>query len=112
MPASVANTVKDMLVQVVEGPRGIYRAKVPGYHVGGKSGTAKKTSLGAKGYLASSYRAMFAGFAPAANPRFVIVVVVDNPRHHGFFGGLVSAPLFSKIMSQTLRLNNVAPDDI
>ncbi|MCU1767403.1 cell division protein [Pseudomonas protegens] len=112
MPASVANTVKDMLVQVVEGPRGIYRAKVPGYQVGGKSGTAKKTSQGAKGYLASSYRAMFAGFAPAANPRFVIVVVVDNPRHHGFFGGLVSAPLFSKIMSQTLRLNNVAPDDI
>ncbi|NBF12657.1 penicillin-binding protein 2 [Pseudomonas sp. Fl4BN1] len=112
IPASVANTVKDMLVQVVEGPRGIYRAKVPGYHVGGKSGTARKTSVGAKGYLANSYRAMFAGFAPATNPRYVIVVVVDNPRAQGFFGGLVSAPLFSRIMAHTLRLNHVVPDNI
>lgn len=110
MAPQVANRVRDMLVQVVEGPRGIYRARVAGYQVGGKSGTARKTGAGVQGYLAHSYRAVFAGFAPAAAPRYVIVVVVDNPRRHGFFGGLVAAPLFSRIMAETLRLNQVAPD--
>ncbi|WP_198913725.1 peptidoglycan D,D-transpeptidase FtsI family protein [Pseudomonas cremoris] len=110
IPASVANAVRKMLVQVVEGPRGIYRAQVPGFHVGGKSGTARKTGAGEKGYLTKSYRAIFAGFAPAANPRYVVVVVIDNPTKHGFFGGLVAAPLFSRVMSQTLRLNHVVPD--
>ncbi len=108
--ADVANSVKDMLVQVVEGPRGIYRAQVRGYRVGGKSGTARKTGAGARGYLDKSYRAMFAGFAPANEPRYVVVVVMDNPRKRGFFGGLVSAPVFSRIMAETLRLNTVAPD--
>lgn len=112
IPVDVANTVRDMLVQVIEGPRGIYRAKVSGFHVGGKSGTARKTSVAEKGYLTHAYRAIFAGFAPAKKPLYVIVVVVDNPTKHGYFGGLVSAPLFSRVMSETLRLNNIVPDNI
>lgn len=112
IPASVADAVRKMLVQVVEGPRGIYRAQVPGFHVGGKSGTARKTGAGEKGYLTNTYRAIFAGFAPAANPRYVVVVVVDHPTKHGFFGGLVAAPLFSRIMGEALRLNHIAPDDL
>lgn len=112
IPAWVADAVKQMLIQVVEAPRGIYRAKVQGYHVGGKSGTAKKPGVATKGYSSKSYRAMFAGFAPAAKPKFVVVVVIDNPSKHGYFGGLVSAPIFSKVMARALRLYNVAPDNL
>jgi cell division protein FtsI (penicillin-binding protein 3) len=112
MLAPVANALKHMLVQVVEAPRGIYRAKVPGYHVGGKSGTARRPSAINKGYQHNTYRAMFAGFAPAASPKFVVVVMIDNPSKHGYFGGLVSAPVFSKVMAQALRLYNIAPDNL
>ncbi|MFJ3107253.1 MULTISPECIES: peptidoglycan D,D-transpeptidase FtsI family protein [Pseudomonas] len=112
MPAEVADALKHMLVQVVEAPRGIYRAKVQGYHVGGKSGTARKPSATSKGYQSNSYRAMFAGFAPADEPKFVVVVMIDNPTKHGFFGGLVSAPVFSKVMAHALRLYNIAPDNL
>lgn len=55
---------------------------------------------------------MFAGFAPADEPKFVVVVMIDNPTKHGFFGGLVSAPVFSKVMAQALRLYNIAPDNL
>jgi hypothetical protein len=77
--------------------------------VAGKSGTARKTSVGTKGYAENSYRSLFAGFGPMSNPRYAIVVVIDEPSKGGYFGGLVSAPVFSKVMSGTLRLMNVTP---
>ena len=96
-----------------ENPRGVWRAKVPAYHVGGKSGTARKTSSGGvKGYAVNSYRSLFAGFGPMSDPRYAIVVVIDEPSKAGYFGGLVSAPVFSKVMSGTLRLMNVTPDNL
>ncbi|MGY1917412.1 peptidoglycan D,D-transpeptidase FtsI family protein [Pseudomonas tolaasii] len=112
IPKPIADTIRGMLQQVIDAPKGIYRAKVPGYHVAGKSGTARKTGAGVKGYVVNSYRSIFAGFAPASDPRFAIVVVIDNPTKAGYFGGLVSAPIFSRIMTEALRISNIPPDDL
>ena len=113
MPEQVAKTLQGMLQEVIENPRGVWRAKVPAYHVGGKSGTARKTTGGGvKGYAVNSYRSLFAGFGPMSDPRYAIVVVIDEPSKAGYFGGLVSAPVFSKVMSGTLRLMNVIPDNL
>ncbi|KQZ91928.1 cell division protein [Pseudomonas sp. Root562] len=112
LPETVAKTMQTMLQQVIEAPRGVFRAQVPAYHVGGKSGTARKTSVGAKGYAENSYRSLFAGFGPMSDPRYAIVVVIDEPTKAGYFGGLVSAPVFSRVMSGTLRLMNVTPDNL
>ncbi|WP_191636097.1 peptidoglycan D,D-transpeptidase FtsI family protein [Pseudomonas fluorescens] len=109
---SVAKTMQGMLQQVIEAPRGVFRAQVPAYHVAGKSGTARKTSVGTKGYAENSYRSLFAGFGPMDDPRYAIVVVIDEPSKAGYYGGLVSAPVFSKVMSGTLRLMNITPDNL
>lgn len=112
MSKDVAETLQGMLQQVVEAPGGVYRAQVPGYHVAGKSGTARKASVGSKGYTEHAYRSMFAGFAPMSDPRIALVVVIDEPSKGGYYGGLVSAPVFSKVMAGALRLMNIAPDNL
>lgn len=112
IPEAVAKTMQGMLQQVVEAPGGAHRAQVPGYHVAGKSGTARKASVGSKGYKENAYRSLFAGFGPTSNPRFAAVVVIDEPGGEGYFGGLVSAPVFSRVMAGTLRLMNIAPDNL
>ncbi len=108
----IAGTVLQMLRAVVEEDGGGgARAKVPGYHVGGKSGTAKKIS-GTGGYTKDAYRSFFAGVAPLSNPRIAAVVVVDEPSTGQYYGGLVAAPVFGKVMARALRLMNVAPDNL
>ncbi|HCJ31054.1 MAG TPA: cell division protein [Pseudomonas sp.] len=108
----ISNTVLRMLQSVVEEEGGGgARAKVPGYHVAGKSGTAKKVS-GTGGYTQHAYRSFFAGVAPVSDPRIAIVVVVDEPSEGGYFGGLVAAPVFGKVAARALRLMNVAPDNL
>lgn len=109
----IAHTVLGMLQAVVEEPGGGgANGKVPGYHVGGKSGTARKASVGTKGYVDKAYRAFFAGIAPIQNPRFAMVVMIDEPGAGAYYGGLVSAPVFSKVMSGALRLMNIPPDNL
>ncbi|WP_286784376.1 MULTISPECIES: peptidoglycan D,D-transpeptidase FtsI family protein [Pseudomonas] len=112
IPEDVARTMQGMLQQVIEAPRGVYRAQVPGYHVAGKSGTARKASVGTKGYTENAYRSLFAGFGPMSNPRIAMAIVIDEPSKSGYFGGLVSAPVFSRVMSGALRLMNIAPDNL
>ncbi|MFJ2546730.1 peptidoglycan D,D-transpeptidase FtsI family protein [Pseudomonas sp. NPDC087612] len=112
VPKEVAETIQGMVQQVIEAPRGVFRAQVPFYHVGGKSGTARKATIGSKGYTENSYRSLFAGFGPMSDPRYAVVVVIDEPSKGGYFGGLVSAPVFSKVMSGTLRLMNIPPDNL
>ncbi|MGE7990628.1 peptidoglycan D,D-transpeptidase FtsI family protein [Pseudomonas sp. NPDC089554] len=112
IPKETAETLQVMLQQVIEAPRGVFRAQVPFYHVAGKSGTARKATVGSKGYTENAYRSLFAGFGPMSDPRYAIVVVIDEPGKGGYFGGLVSAPVFSKVMSGTLRLMNVPPDNL
>jgi len=60
----------------------------------------------------TDYLALFAGFAPASNPRLVMAVVIDEPSSEEYYGGLVAAPVFSKVMAGALRLLDVPPDDL
>ena len=85
------------------------KAQVPGYSVGGKSGTAHKNVEGGKGYT-NKYRSWFVGLSPIKDPRIVVAVMVDEPSKGVYFGGDVAAPVFSQVVQQTLRLMNVAPD--
>ena len=82
-------------------------AKVPGYRVAGKTGTAHKLQ-GAK--YTDKYVASFVGFAPVSDPRLVIAVVVDEPAGKQYYGGQVAAPIFAKVMGGALRALSVPPD--
>jgi cell division protein FtsI (penicillin-binding protein 3) len=84
------------------------QAAVQGYHVAGKTGTVKK--FGPQGYSDDRYLSLFAGMAPAREPRVAMVVMLNEPRGEKFYGGQVAGPVFSAVMSETLRLMNVAPD--
>jgi cell division protein FtsI (penicillin-binding protein 3) len=103
-----AKRVRAMMEHVVMKDGTAYEARVDGYSVAGKTGTVKKA--GAGGYTDKSYFAVFAGMAPAKNPRLIIVVMIDEPSAGQYYGGLVSAPVFSKVMSGALRILEVAPD--
>lgn len=108
MSPKTANAMMAMLETVVSKEGTAIQAAVPGYRVAGKTGTVKK--LGARGYTTSSYNALFAGVAPASNPRVAMVVMIDEPRAGDYYGGVVAAPVFSKVMQEALRILNVAPD--
>jgi cell division protein FtsI (penicillin-binding protein 3) len=112
IPEAIANTMQGMLQEVIEAPGGVFRAKVPGYHVAGKSGTARKVSQDSRGYRENAYRSLFAGFGPVSDPRIAVAIVIDEPSKGGYYGGLVSAPVFGKVMAGALRLMNVAPDNL
>jgi cell division protein FtsI (penicillin-binding protein 3) len=87
------------------------QAAILGYHVAGKTGTARKFSE--SGGYTRRYLSFFAGVVPVKNPRFSMVVVVNDPDpSKGYFGGLVSAPVFRNVMDGALRLMDVPPDDI
>jgi cell division protein FtsI (penicillin-binding protein 3) len=103
-----AKTVRTMMESVISKEGTAYEARVDGYRVAGKTGTVKKA--GAHGYSANSYFAVFAGLAPASHPRLVVVVMIDEPSAGQYYGGLVSAPVFAKVMSGALRLLGVTPD--
>ena len=75
-----------------------------------QTGTAHKASVG--GYSKNSYSAAFAGLVPASNPQLVGIVVIDNPKKGSYYGGLVSGPVFAKVMDGALRLLNIPPDNI
>jgi len=110
MRRETARAVRKMLEGVVSTDGTAPAAAIDGYRVAGKTGTAKKTdSRGASGKR--RYRALFAGMAPASEPRLVAVVVIDEPSDGMYYGGQVAAPLFAKVMAGALRLINVAPDD-
>jgi cell division protein FtsI (penicillin-binding protein 3) len=85
------------------------KAQVPGYRVGGKTGTAHK-SMGKSGYASNKYHAFFVGIAPISNPRIVVAVMVDEPTAGSHYGGDVAAPVFSTITGSALRTLGVAPD--
>ncbi len=110
MPVKIARAVRRMMERVVEKGGTGTRAEIPGYHVAGKTGTMRKAIAG--GYSNDRYVSVFAGMAPAGNPRLVMVVVINEPRNGVYYGGLVAAPVFARVMSGALRLLNVPPDDI
>jgi cell division protein FtsI (penicillin-binding protein 3) len=110
LSAANLRAVRHMMETVVdEGGTGT-RAAVPGYRISGKTGTVKKAAAG--GYREDSYLALFAGIAPAADPRFAMVVMIDEPRGEEYGGGAVAAPVFGRVMAGALRMLDVPPDDL
>ncbi len=109
--SAIAAEVRRMMEAVVrEGGTGTLAA-VPGYRVAGKTGTVRKA--GPSGYVAHQYYAVFAGMAPASRPRLVLAVVVNdpNPKRGGYYGGQVAAPVFRRVMGESLRMLDVPPDE-
>jgi len=108
--ARTAVTMANMMEGVVlRGTGG--NARVSGYHVAGKTGTAKKVVSGSGVYSAHEYFASFGGFGPLNQPALVGFVVLDTPRGDFYYGGLVAAPVFSRIMADALDYLRVPPDD-
>ncbi len=106
----VVQQVRHMMERVVSPEGTALKASVPGYRVAGKTGTVRKSIAG--GYAEDRYLALFAGMAPASDPRLVMVVVIDEPRAGEFYGGEVAAPVFAKVMAGALRLLAVPPDGL
>jgi cell division protein FtsI (penicillin-binding protein 3) len=105
--AKTAIEMRSMMESVTEPGGTAIKAQAEGYRVGGKTGTAHK--LVGKGY-GNKYRAYFAGLAPISAPRIVVAVMIDEPTGGSHYGGDVAAPVFSTIVSETLRTLNVLPD--
>ncbi|MGO9950179.1 MAG: peptidoglycan D,D-transpeptidase FtsI family protein [Steroidobacteraceae bacterium] len=116
MDPKVAHELVQLMEQVVEkGGTGAPAALI-GYQVSGKTGTAFKSIAG--GYSTDRIMAVFAGLVPASHPKLATVVVIDEPSRDvqqvGLLaqGGTVAAPVFSSVMSGTLRLMDIAPDNL
>ena len=102
-----AYLMRQLLSQVVEAGTGI-SARIPGYEVGGKTGTADK--LGEDGRYTDITMASFVGLAPIDDPKIVVAVVVDGPAFEFRTGGLAATPAFAKVMEQALHRLGVTPD--
>lgn len=103
-----AAQMRAMLVGVTSPPGTGGNARVEGFMVGGKTGTAQKVNPEGRGYLEGAYISSFGGFIPANDPRFVIFVAVDSPRK-SYYGSTVAAPVFSRIASYAVRKEGIAP---
>ena len=104
---SAVQQVKAMMREVVEHGTGALAA-LENYSVAGKTGTGHL--VGDFGYEDHRYSSLFAGFAPADDPKLVIAVVINDPKGEDYFGGLVAAPVFSEVMGNALRALNVPGD--
>jgi len=98
----VARAMREMLEAAVQPGGTAPRARIVGWRVGGKTGTAHKQENG--GYAAHKYVSSFVGFAPVSEPRLVIAVMLDEPSAGQYYGGQVAAPVFAQVMQGALRL--------
>jgi len=98
----VARAMRDMLESAVQPGGTAPRARIVGWRVAGKTGTAHKQENG--GYAAHKYISSFVGFAPVSDPRLVIAVMLDEPSAGQYYGGQVAAPVFAQVMQGALRL--------
>jgi len=107
---ATARTVTEMLVSVVEDPKGTgRRAKLDAYRVAGKTGTAQKSLPGQRGYSSEHYVSSFVAYAPAFEPRVCVLVKLDTPRGRSHYGGTVAAPAVREIIRRTLAYMDVPP---
>ncbi|HKJ05308.1 MAG TPA: penicillin-binding protein [Geopsychrobacteraceae bacterium] len=106
-----ARQVRDMMIGVVEPGGTGTRAAVSGYQVGGKTGTAQKVDPVTGGYSVDKRVASFVGFVPAERPAMVILVTLDEPQGKTY-GGVVAAPVFSRVAEQALRYLNIPPSEV
>ena len=108
MAQETAQAVLSMLETVTQDGGTAPQARVVGYRVAGKTGTAHKLLGGT--YAPDKYISSFVGLAPASDPRLVVAVMVDEPSGRDYYGGLVAAPVFSRVMAGALRFMAVPPD--
>lgn len=108
MSAETARTVRQMMEAVTQDGGTAPNARIVGYRVAGKTGTAHKAVRG--GYAANKYIASFVGLAPVSDPRLVVAVMIDEPEGREYYGGQVAAPVFAKVMAGALRFMAIAPD--
>lgn len=108
MTPETAQAVLAMLETVTQDGGTAPQARVVGYRVAGKTGTAHKLIGGT--YALDKYISSFVGLAPASDPRLVVAVMVDEPSGRDYYGGLVAAPVFSRVMAGALRFMAVPPD--
>jgi cell division protein FtsI (penicillin-binding protein 3) len=98
----VSEILKQFMVGTVERGTGV-QAKVEGFEVGGKTGTAQKYDFKKKKYIRGKYVSSFIGFAPYENPEFVLAIILDEPTPR-YYGGETAAPIFKSIMTQLLKV--------
>ncbi|MBY0452554.1 MAG: cell division protein, partial [Bdellovibrionaceae bacterium] len=109
--AETAAKMRSMLASVTADADGTgISARVPGFVVAGKTGTAQKINTGGRGYMKGGYVGSFTGFIPANDPQYVVFVGIDHPKKNGYYGAIVAAPLFSKIASYAVRKKGLTPD--
>jgi cell division protein FtsI (penicillin-binding protein 3) len=108
LSAETARAVRAMLEAAVQPGATGPRARIMGYRVAGKTGTAHKQENGA--YAPDKYLSSFVGLAPASAPRLVVAVMIDEPSAGQHYGGMVAAPVFSQVMQGALRLLGVPHD--
>lgn len=104
---AIASRIVNMLEDVISPEGTANQAAIKGYRVAGKTGTSRRAVAG--GYE-KSYISLFAGIVPIERPRFAMVVVVHEPSAGGYYGGVISAPVFHNVMDGALRLMDVPPD--
>lgn len=103
-----AATMRLMLTAATEEKATGANARIPGYHVAGKTGTAQKVDTEKGGYKPNAYVSSFAGFVPAHNPRYVILISIDDPKK-AYYGSQVAAPVFSKLAQYMVRRAGLPP---
>lgn len=103
-----ATAIRGMMEEVVRPGGSGSAASVDGYRIAGKTGTSWKFAAG--GYSEDKYFSIFAGLAPASDPRLAAVIVINEPTGDQYYGGEVAAPVFSEVMTESLRLLAIAPD--
>ncbi len=108
MSAQTADELVRMMEAAVSGQGTGQLARVSGYRVAGKTGTVM--AVGSRGYSEDRYIALFAGVAPASDPRLAMVVIINKPAGEEYYGGRVAAPVFSRVMTGALRMQGILPD--
>ena len=103
-----AKTMVEMMEQVVEEGTG-GNAKIMGYRVAGKTGTAEKIGVNG-GYEKNKNIGSFIGLAPASNPRIIMAVMIDEPSLGSHYGGSVAAPVFSSVMADVMKILKIPQD--
>ncbi|MBR1396930.1 MAG: PASTA domain-containing protein, partial [Selenomonadaceae bacterium] len=109
LESATDKTLVSLLEQVVESGGG-GKARVKGYRIAGKTGTAQKIRDDGIGYQEGRYIASFCGFAPVENPQLALLVMIDDP-YGTFYGGQVAAPVAGRIFSQIFRYMRIEPSD-
>jgi cell division protein FtsI (penicillin-binding protein 3) len=106
----LAATLRGMLFAVSQKGGTAQKLSIPGYHFGGKTGTAQKVDPATRQYSSEKWASSFVGFAPIEDPRLVVYVMVDEPQG-GHHGSTVAGPVFQEVMIDAMRWLAIVPTE-